>query len=137
MTRTLALVAVLVLVGCGGEGNGEGAGAARALTLDLAAQNGSGQSGTAQLTADGDKTRVVVELANPPEVAQPSHVHEGTCDEVGDVVAPLENVVAGRAESIVDMSLAALQRGGLIIHAHKSEAEYDTSVACAQIPPTD
>lgn len=137
MTRTLALVAVLVLVGCGGEGNGEDVAGARTLTLDLAAQNGSGQSGTAQLTADREKTRIVVEVANPPEVAQPSHVHKGTCDEIGDVVAPLENVVDGRAESVVDMSLAELRRGGLIVHAHKSEAEYDTSVACAEITPKD
>jgi uncharacterized lipoprotein YmbA len=137
MTRTLALVAVLVLVGCGGGGDGtDGAGTA-ALTLDLAAQSGSGQSGTARLTADDGKTRIVVELANAPQVAQPSHVHEGTCDEIGDVVASLENVVDGRADSLVDMSLAELRRGGLIVHAHKSEAESDTSVACAEIPPRD
>jgi hypothetical protein len=135
MTRTLAFVAVLVLVGCGGDGDGDDVAGARALTLDVAAQNGSGQSGTARLTDDGEKTRIVVELANPLEVAQPSHIHEGTCDELGDVVAPLENVVDGRAESVVDMSLAELRRGGLIVHAHKSEAEYETSVACAEIRP--
>jgi hypothetical protein len=137
MTRTLAFVAVLVLVGCGGDGNGEDVAGAPALALDLAAQNGSGQSGTARLTADGEKTRIVVEVANAPEVAQPSHVHEGTCDEIGDVVAPLKNLVDGRAESVVEMSLAELRRGGLIVHAHKSEAEYDMSVACAEIPPAD
>jgi hypothetical protein len=137
MTRPLALVAFLVLVGCGGGGNGGDIAGSQALTLDLAAQNSSGQSGTARLTAEGEKTRIVVELANAPDVAQPSHVHEGTCDDIGDVVAPLENVVDGRAEGVVDMSLAELRRGGLIVHAHKSEAEYDTSVACAEIPSTD
>jgi hypothetical protein len=137
MTRPLALVAFLVLVGCGGEGNGGDIAGSQALTLDLAAQNSSGQSGTARLTAEGEKTRIVVELANAPDVAQPSHVHEGTCDDIGDVVAPLENVVDGRAEGVVDMSLAELRRGRLIVHAHKSEAEYDTSVACAEIPSTD
>jgi hypothetical protein len=134
MTRTLAFVAVLVVVGCGGEGNGEDVAGAQALTLDLAAQTGSGQSGTARLTADGEKTRIVVEVANPPEAAQPSHIHKGTCDEIGDVVVPLENVVDGKAESVVDLSLTDLRRGGLIVHAHKSEAEYETSVACAEIP---
>lgn len=137
MTRTLAFVAVVVLVGCGGDGNGEDVGGAQALNLELAAQNGSGQSGKAHLTADGEKTRIAIELANAPEVAQPSHLHKGTCDEIGDVVVPLENVVDGRAESVVDMSLAELRRGGLIVHAHKSEAEYDTSVACAEIQPPD
>ncbi len=137
MTRTVALVAALAVAGCGGGGNGEEGSAQQALTLDLAEQNASGQSGTARLTADGDTTRIVVEVENPPEVAQPSHVHEGTCGEIGDVVAPLENLVDGRAESVVDMSLAELQRRGLIVHAHKSEAEYDTSVACAEIPSAE
>ena len=137
MARTLALLALLVLVGCGGGGNGDDVARGSPLTLDLAAQGGSDQSGTAQLSADGEKTRIVVELANAPDIPQPSHVHQGTCDEIGDVVAPLENVVDGRAESVVDMSLAELRRGGLIVHAHKSEAEYDTSVACAEIPASD
>jgi hypothetical protein len=137
MTRTLALLAVLALVGCGGGRNGDDVAGASPLTLDLAAQSGSGQSGTAQLSTDGEKTRIIVELANPPDVPQPSHVHRGTCDEIGDVIAPLENVVDGRAESGIDMSLQELRRGGLIVHAHKSEAEYETSVACAEIPPTD
>jgi hypothetical protein len=137
MTRMLAFVAVLVVVGCGGGENGGDVAGQSPLTLDLAAQNDSGQSGTARLTADGQSTRVVVELANPPDVAQPSHIHMGTCHEIGDVVAPLENVVDGRAESVVDMSLAELRRGGLIVHAHKSEPEYDVSVACAEIPATE
>jgi hypothetical protein len=136
MRRTLALVAVMALVGCGG-GNGENVAGSQALTLDLAAQSDSGESGTARLTAEGEKTRIVVEVANAPEVAQPSHVHEGTCDDIGTVIAPLENIVEGRAESVVDMSLGELRRGGLIVHAHKSEAEYETSVACAEIPPAD
>lgn len=134
MIRTLALLAVLVVAGCGGDGDEEAVAGARTLKLELAAQNGSGESGTARLTADGATTRIALELANAPEVAQPSHIHEGSCDEIGDVVAPLENVVDGKAESVVDMSLADLRRGGLIVHAHKSEAEYETSVACAEIP---
>jgi hypothetical protein len=137
MTRAPTFFVVLVLVGCGGGGNGDDVAGASPLRLDLAAQNGSGQSGTAELTADGDKTRIVVELANAPDFPQPSHVHRGTCDEIGDVLAPLENVVDGRAESVIDLSLAELRRGGLIVHAHKSEAEYDTSIACAEIPQAD
>ena len=40
----------------------------------------------------------------------------------------------GRSETIVPLSLAELQAGGLVVHAHKSDAEFEISVACAPIP---
>jgi hypothetical protein len=126
----LAVAAVsLALAGCGG-GDGD-----EALELNLAEQADSGQSGRATLTPAGDETtRVVVELSSPPGVPQPSHIHSGTCAEIGEVVAPLNSLVDGRAETAVRLPLDELRRGGLIVHAHKSEEESDVSVACAEIP---
>ncbi len=104
------------------------------LTLALAEQNGSGQTGTATfIPLDLDRTRIVLALTNPPAVEQPAHVHSGSCDDLGDPVVPLTNVVNGSSETDADMSLAELEAGGLVIHAHKSEAEFDVSVACAPI----
>jgi hypothetical protein len=132
-----ALLAAFALTGCGG-GEEDAEASEDALTLTLAEQAGSGQSGTATLAADGDeRTRVVVKLSNPPGAAQPSHVHSGTCDDIGAIVAPLESVEGGNAESVVPMSLKELRRGDLIVHAHKSEAESKVSVACAEIPKAD
>jgi hypothetical protein len=127
------LVALAYLPGCGG-GEEEATASDSGLTLTLSEQDGSGQSGTATLTPDGERTRIVVELSNPPAVPQPSHVHSGTCDDIGAVVAPLESVEDGRAETVVSKSLDELRSGGLIVHAHKSEAESKVSVACAEIP---
>lgn len=133
-----ALLVAFALPGCGGGEDEAEASAEDALTLTLAEQAGSGQSGTATLTADGDeRTRVVVELSNPPGPSQPSHVHSGTCEDIGAIVAPLESVEGGNAESVVAMSLKELQRGDLIVHAHKSEAESKISVACAEIPKAE
>jgi hypothetical protein len=133
-----ALLVALALPGCGGGEDNATASRDDELTLTLAEQAGSGQSGTATLSADGDaKTRIVVELSNPPGPSQPSHVHSGTCDEIGTVVEPLESVEAGSAASVVPMSLQELRRGGLIVHAHKSEAESKVSVACAEIPKAE
>ena len=133
-----ALLVAFALPGCGGGEEEAEASAEDALTLTLADQAGSGQSGTATLTADGDeRTRLVVELSNPPGPSQPSHVHSGTCDDIGAVVAPLESVDGGSAESVVPMSLKELRRGDLIVHAHKSEAESKVSVACAEIPKAE
>jgi hypothetical protein len=127
------LVLLSLAAACGGSDDA-GAGDEE-LSLELVEQNGSGQSGTATLTPAGEgSTRVVLELESPPEEPQPAHVHSGTCDDIGDVFAPLESLTEGESESTVMLSLDELQRGGLIVHAHKSEAEFDVSVACAAIP---
>ena len=79
---TLAFIA-LGAAGCGGGDDEPGGGEAEdeALTVELAAENGSGQSGTATLTPEGEeKTRIVVELSNPPADSQPAHVHPGPID---------------------------------------------------------
>jgi hypothetical protein len=123
---------VVGLAACGGD---EDSAEPATLELQLEEQSGSGQSGTATLTeVDGGKTRIVIELSNPPAQQQPSHVHPGSCDDLGPPVAGLSNVVDGQAETVVDMSLDELRTGELVVHAHKSAQEYDTSVACARIP---
>ncbi len=133
--RTVALVAVSLVAaaGCGGDDDGEGAGEDR-LTVDLVEQNDSGQSGTATFTTlDDGGTSIVLELTNPPPAPQPAHVHSGSCDDLGDPVVPLTAVEDGRSETETDMSLESLTQGELVIHAHKSDAEYDVSVACAPL----
>ena len=122
---------VVALAACGGDDSGQPA----ALELQLQEQNGSAQSGTATLDAvDDGRTRVTIELSNPPQVPQPSHVHPGSCDDLGPPVAGLANVVDGKAESVIGMSLEELRTGEFVVHAHKSAQEYETSVACARIP---
>jgi hypothetical protein len=118
----------LGLAACGGGGDSR-------LTLQLAQENGSGQSGTATLTPAGDgRTTVILELSNPPDEPQPAHVHPGPCGDLGDPIAGLANLVDGRSETTVSMSLDELRTGDLVVHAHKSEAEFEISVACAPIP---
>jgi hypothetical protein len=130
----LAAAGLIGVAGCGG-GSGDGSAGAEDLTLQLVEQNSSGQDGTATFTSvDGGRTRIVLELTNPPNVAQPAHVHSGTCDDLGDPVVALTSVEDGTSETEVERSLEELEQGDLVIHAHKSDAEYDVSVACAPIP---
>jgi Cu/Zn superoxide dismutase len=129
----LAAAGLIGVAGCGGGSGDESAGAAD-LTLQLVEQNSSGQDGTATFTSlEGGRTRIVLELTNPPEVPQPAHVHSGTCDDLGDPVVALTSVEDGTSDTEVERSLEQLEQGDLVIHAHKSEAEYDVSVACAPI----
>ena len=148
----LALVAsALALSACGGEDQGEddaaatggadtqtpeeGAGGDRNVTAALDEQNGSGQSGTATLSAVGEgKTRVVIQLSNAPEELQPAHIHKGTCDELDPTPAfPLESVEKGRSNTVADASLDDLQAESYAINVHKSEQDPQTYVACGDL----
>ena len=136
-TAVAVAVAVLGVGACGGDAENDDDVKGSAMTLELKEQNSSGQSGTATLTpVDDERTRIVMQLSNPPAVPQPAHVHPGPCDDLGDPVAALANVVRGRSATTVPLSFAELRRGDLVVHAHKSEKEYDISVVCAPIPGT-
>jgi hypothetical protein len=137
----LLAAAVLMTAGCGGsESTSGGAGTTESdsgntVTVELATQNDSGESGTATLTGEGSKTRVVLALDNPASDApQPAHIHKGTCAELDPKPAyPLANVVAGASETTVDVPLEDLQGGRFAVNVHKSEAEADVYVACGDL----
>ena len=107
--------------------------AQQSVTVQLAQQNNSGQSGTAVLTADGNTTRVVLDLANSPAGPQPAHIHTGACPDVGGVVYPLEFPQNGKSTSTINQPLSALQTGSFAINVHKSPQESSIYVACGNI----
>ena len=118
---------------------GCGAGSASSTSVLLAEQGGSGQSGRATFTSEGRSTRVVVELSNPPAGPQPSHIHQGTCENPNPQPAfPLNNVEGGTAETMVNASLEELQDGAdYYVNVHESEAEIESVVACGDIAASD
>ncbi len=104
------------------------------VTLQLNEQNNSGQSGTAVVTGQGDKTQVVINLSNGTAEPQPAHIHEGTCANLNPKPKyPLSNVVNGSSDTVVDVSLNHLTSESYAINVHKSKAEVGTYVACADI----
>ncbi len=123
----------LVAAGCGGDDDEGGGG--EAVEVELSEQNDSGQSGTATLEPAGeDQTTVTLELSNPPDLPQPVHIHEGTCEELNPQAAfPLENLEDGTSETTVDISVEDLQSGEYAINAHASEEDVETYVACGDI----
>jgi hypothetical protein len=106
-----------------------------ALTVKLEAQNNSGQSGSATLFPEGEKTRVVIELLNTPQgVAQPAHIHAGRCDKLDKAPKwPLEALKGGRSVTLVPASLDAILADKAAINIHKSSAEIQVYVACGDI----
>lgn len=160
LTWTILLLALafavltLALAACGGNNEGddeggdravtgggeaqmpeEGAGGDRNVTAALDELNGSGQSGTATLSAVGEgKTRVVVQLNGAPESAQPAHIHKGSCDELDPTPAfPLDSTKNGRSDTVVEASLDDLQASAYAINIHESEADPKTYVACGDL----
>jgi len=96
-------------------------------------------------------TLVTPGLAAQDEEAEvhPAHIHSGTCAELGDVVAPLNDVtyIGGDSErtgpasaipvkgsvTVVDMPLQEIIDGGHAINVHLSAEEIDTYIACGDI----
>jgi len=113
-----------------------GLAAGKAVVVRLDAQSNSGQNGTATLYPEGDKTRVVIELSNVPAgVAQPAHIHRGSCDKLDK--APrwnLKAVADGGSVTVVPVALDAILAESTAINIHKSAIETQIYVACGNIP---
>ncbi len=106
------------------------------ITVQLAAQNNSGQNGTATLTAMGDQTQVVINLPTGPAgagVEQPVHIHTGACPTPGGVVFPLSNLKEGKSTTMVNAKLSDIANGKHAINAHKSAAEASVYTACGNV----
>lgn len=105
------------------------------VVVQLHAQNNSGENGTATLTPEGSHTRVVVEMTNAPAgVAQPMHIHAGTCANLDK--APkwkLEPLKDGKSTTMVPATLEAIMKDKTAINVHKSAAEIQVYVACGDI----
>ncbi len=114
---------------------GEEAVTSETVTLELEAVNNSGVSGKATLTPVNNNTKVVINLTGAPEdIAQPTHIHQGTCENLGEPKYPLEAVKNGESETTVDVKLSDIMTGDFAINVHKSEKEISTYVACGEIP---
>ena len=124
-------LATVALAACGGdddEADGDD------VTVELAEFDGSGQTGTATLTADGEQTRVVIAVDSPVSDSQPAHIHEGTCDDLTPEPAyGLPNVTAGSSDSTVDVSLDTLTDGEYAINLHMSDDDLATYTSCGEI----
>lgn len=134
-TCVIAGMVVLIAAGCGSGSNSSGSGT---LTVNLGEQNASGESGTARLTAEGDKTKVVLDVRNPSATmaseTQPAHIHKGSCAKLDPTPAyPLADVMDGKSTSTVDVKLDDLRTGAFAINVHKSAQEIQTYVACGDI----
>jgi hypothetical protein len=99
------------------------------------------------LVVPAGRAQTPVSEADTEAESHPAHIHSGSCDQLGDVVVPLNDVAypAGEhvgAESahavktsinVVDMPLQELIDGDYAINVHKSADEIDVYIACGDI----
>jgi hypothetical protein len=107
----------------------------QSVVVALSVQNDSGVSGLATLTGLDGSTLVVLSLSGAPEgIAQPAHIHAGSCAEIGAVVYPLTFPVDGVSETTLNVSLdTILGQLPLALNVHKSPEEADIYVACGDL----
>jgi hypothetical protein len=104
------------------------------MTVKLSEQNGSGESGTATITPQGEKTQIVVTLKGAPATAQPAHIHAGSCDKLDPTPKyPLQNVTNGKSTTTLDIPMKQIMSDGGAINVHKSAQDVKTYVACGDL----
>lgn len=106
------------------------------VTTKLVEFEGSAQSGTATLTAIRPRTEIVLKVTPGPaeDDPQPVHVHFGNCGiNLGEVRAPLTDLVAGELTSVVDLDITTLTDGSHNINLHKSYPDIRVYTACGEI----
>jgi hypothetical protein len=132
ITAALVLaLATTALAACGGDDDGGGG---SAISVNLDPVGDASQFGTATLTPNGEQTEVIIDIDSPISDSQPAHIHEGTCDNLtAEPAFGLPNVVSGRSESTVDVSLDELTTGTYAINLHRSDADLETYTSCGNI----
>ncbi len=125
----LAMVALFALAGTSAWAQ------SGSVTVNLGPQNNSGQAGTAVLQDMGNgSTKVTVNISGGSGVAQPAHIHEGTCAALNPKPKyPLTSLVNGTSETIVNEPLSDLTDGTYAINVHKSATEASVYVSCGNI----
>jgi Domain of unknown function (DUF4331) len=107
--------------------------APREVYVPLDELNDSGMSGIAELSETANGTDVAVKL-NGDTGDHPIHIHFGTCDNLGEIAAPLNNVGPnGVSDTVVDLTLDELTSGEYAINAHESAENIQNYIACGNI----
>jgi hypothetical protein len=106
-------------------------------TIQLEELNDSGVSGTVVLTAQGQATRISINLTGNVTGDHVAHLHDGTCEAPGEYTYTLNPVSAnGTSETVVNLTLDELLSGAYFVNVHPSEANWDTWMVCGQLVST-
>lgn len=98
--------------------------------------DGSEVQGVATLVPAGQRTTVVIELEGDDGETRPAHIHEGTCESSrAEPSFPLTDVIEGRSETVIDVSVGELMSTDYIVNMHESPEALTVYVACGMLEP--
>ena len=103
--------------------------------VSLNTLNNSSELGSALLQKVNGKLVVKISLKGEPQgSSQPAHIHLGSCPNPGVVKYPLNPVVNGTSETLLDTTGDdLLKMMPLSINVHMSDKDMKTYVACGDI----
>lgn len=128
------LTSLLISLALGASALASVSAATTSLTVKLAAQNNSGENGTATLTQVGSDVKVVISIPHGPAGPQPVHIHDGTCSALGGVAYALASVADGSSTTTVKgLTIDKLLGGKYAINVHKSADDLGTYVSCGAL----
>lgn len=129
------LIGLALAAGVGLVAQSSASAADMGMKIELSAQNGSGETGYATLTPHGDGTLVEIHLqGGPAGVAQPAHIHPGTCAKLDPKPKfGLKPVKDGMSSTVVPVSIKTLLASPMAINVHESAKDIKKYVACGDI----
>ncbi len=79
--------------------------------------------------------RVVIEVTSGPvDLGQPVNIHFNNCTDICGVRYPLNNVINGSSETLIETTLAGLiEERPLSLNVHKSIVEASFYIACGNL----
>ena len=112
------------------------AGAVNQYSVPLDEVDDSGITGIAQIRGVDDGLEVTVMIRDgETDGVHPVHIHDGSCDDLGGVAYPLEDIEDGESVTVLEgLTFADVMTGEFAINAHLSEDEMDVYVMCGNIP---
>lgn len=105
------------------------------LSANLVGLNNFNQTGTAVLSDMNGQAKVVINTAGyDSPVAQPIHIHAGSCSQLGAVVYALSELKDGSSETLLNVSMdELLSKLPLAINGHKSADEAQIYTTCGDL----
>jgi hypothetical protein len=109
------------------------------VSINMEPVDDSGYSGTVTLTPENGETFVSISLAFPVDLDAENDepyelaIHEGTCDDPGDIAHELEGEEAGLSQTTVDASIDELTDGEYLIALHQGGDAESGILACGEI----
>lgn len=107
----------------------------RSTTVALIPVDGSGQSGTANISEINSQVKVQVSVSGGWYPNQPTYVRRGVCPDADNVIYSLANTLYGYGQTVVNATYDQfLAQKPITISLHHSAFQINTFTSCGNVP---